>query len=295
MKAAAKQSLQRQDVNNGAVIKSTDIVSAIEKQQPGFKLALPKDFDADRFTRIAITAIKASPVLQKCEKTSVLAGLMLCAQVGLEPNSPLHEASLIPYRDKKTGLFKAEFQLEYRGMLKLAWNSGLIASIDYDKICENDVFKYSKGLDTVFIHEPTFKGDRGEAYAYYAKADLKDGGKAFVVKSKDDIKKHAARFSKAYGDSYKSSPWQTDFDAMAIKTVLKELLDKKLPKRTTNEALLFATALSHDEKVITATEDQLLSAQERKLDIEEFGSEDTVDADYIEEEIKEEEKNGKLL
>ena len=271
IKNAAIQSSKNQNSNLPA---KADLMSAIEKQRPGFALALPKDFDADRFTRIAITAIKANPKLQRCDSMSVLGALMLCAQLGLEPNTPLHEAAIIPYGDK------AQFQIEYRGLTKLVWNSGLISFIDYDVVKKNDVFEYSKGFNPTLIHRPLMSGDRGDAYAYYAVAELQGGGKVFVVKTIDDIKKHAIRFSKSYNDG----PWKTDFDAMAIKTVLKELCDKKLPKRTTGEALRFANALSKDEKINAVTPEVLLTSQERAITFDDIHTEE---AEIIAEEGKE--------
>jgi recombination protein RecT len=211
----------------------------IEKQSPGFKAALPQNWDVDRFTRIAITAIKNNPTLQRCDPYSVIGSLMLSAQLGLEPNSPLHEASLIPYKGK------AQFQIEYRGLLKLVWNSGLVTFIDYDKICKNDEYTYEKGFNPIFIHKPKFDGNRGEAIAYYAYAELKGGGKVLHIMSKDEVEEHAKKFSKTFSNG----PWQTDFDAMAIKTVIKQLADKKLPKKTTDEAIRFASAIDKDERV----------------------------------------------
>jgi recombination protein RecT len=271
MKDAAKTSLTKQGENATGSRKVT-LSEAIQLQRAGFALALPKDFDADRFTRIAITAIRNSPKLMQCEPASILGALMLCAQLGLEPNSPLHEASIIPYGGK------AQFQIEYRGLLKLVWNSGLISYIDYDKVCEKDAFEYSKGFDPKLEHKPAMS-DRGKTICYYAIAELQGGGKVYIVKSVDDIKKHAARFSKAFGDKYKDSPWQTDFDSMGIKTVLKELCDKKLPKRTTNEALRFAQALSKDEHIAQISDENLLKAQAKRLELDDV---QTDEADYSE-------------
>ncbi len=257
----AKEQLKSQ--STAVQKRESTIFDMIQAQAPGFKMALPKDFDSDRFTRMAITAIKNSTALQRCDPYSVLGGLMLSAQLGLEPNSPLHEASLIAYGGK------AQFQIEYRGLLKLVYNSGLVSFIDYDKICENDEFVYEKGFNTTFKHVPNLKTDRGAAYAYYAYAELKDGGKVLVISSKDDILKHARKFSK----SFNNGPWQTDFDSMAIKTVLKELSDKKLPKRTTNESIRFAQALGRDENISKIKDDQL----GKNINIEDMGIEYSVD------------------
>jgi len=267
MKNAATQSLVKQDANQNGK-KKVSLSQAIELQKAGFALALPKDFDADRFTRLAITAIKNNGKLMQCEPASILGGLMLCAQLGLEPNSPLHEASLIPFNKKAT------FQIEYRGLLKLVWNSGMVSNVDYGVIYSKDVYKYVKGFTPVFEHIPSVEADRGEPIAYYAIANIIGGGNAISFWTLDDVKKHAARYSKAYGDSYKDSPWQTAFDSMAIKTVLKELCDKKLPKRTTNEALKFAKALSKDEHINQVDEETLLKAQARRLELDEIETED---------------------
>lgn len=219
------------------------VVEAIQRQEAGFSLVLPPDFDSARFTRIAITAVKTNPKLAQCTRESLLGSLMLSAQFGLEPNSPLHEAVLIPYGNR------VEFQVEYRGLLKLAWNSGMIQSIDFNKICENDSYTYKLGFDPEFSHEPELIKPRGETIAYYATASLKDGGRAMVLMSKTEIYEHGKRFSRSF--RLKDSPWQTDFDAMAIKTCIRQLVDKKLPKATTKEALLFRSAAQADMSIPT--------------------------------------------
>lgn len=229
---------------------ASSLMSAIKKQEAGFRLALPKNYDASRFTRVVMTAVRQNPKLQQCSKETLLGSMMLSAQLGLEPNSPLQEAHIIPYGTK------AEFQVGYRGLLKLAWNSGLITLIDYDKICENDKYEYSKGFDSKFNHQPAF-GDRGKAIAYYAYAEIKGGGKALHLMSTEEVEAHAKRFSKAYKGS--SSPWKSDFDAMAIKTVMIQLCDKKLPKATTNEALMFHQAGQMDSKIVEIPEDRFAS------------------------------------
>jgi len=249
----AKEALQKSDK------KEETIFSLVKAQRAGFKMALPKDFDEDRFTRICLTVLNSNKKLALCEPYSILGALMTCAQLGLEPNTPLKEAYIIPYSDK------AQFQISYRGLEKLAWNSGLIEFLDYDIICENDEIIYSKGLNPTFIHKPLLKGKRGEPYAYYAVAGIIGGGRAIVLKSKEEVLAHAKRFSKTwngknFGGTYnKQGIWDTDFEAMAIKTVLIELIDKKLPKRTTNEALKFVQAANIDNSIISLDKSQVSS------------------------------------
>jgi len=222
--------------NTAAQGKSLTIFEKIQNHKEKFELALPSGFGVDRFLSLTLLAVSNNKKLQQCKHQSVIEAMMSAAAMGLEPNSPLHEAAIIPYKDTAT------FQPEYRGLLKMAWNSGLISSISYNKVCENDAFEYEEGIDQIFKFRRELRKARGDAYAYYAFAHLKDGGTAFVIKSKEEIIAHAKRFSKAWKKA--DSPWHTDFDSMAIKTVLIELSDKKLPRRTTNEAIRFHGAIA---------------------------------------------------
>ena len=215
------------------------VIEALDRQLPGFVDAVPKGFDAERFVRVCKTVVRENDKLQQCDIQSLLGSLMISAQLGLEPNTTLSEAHIIPYGNK------AQFQMGYRGLIKLAWNSGLIVSIDYDKICENDTYEYSKGDGGKFVHTPSLGGDRGKIIAYYAYAVMKGGGKAVHLMTMKEVQDHGKRFSKAF--NAKSSPWVTDFDSMAYKTVLIQLADKKLPKATQSEAMMrLAQAVQKD-------------------------------------------------
>tara|TARA_Y100000310_G_C20490854_1_gene719143 strand:+ start:57 stop:911 length:855 start_codon:yes stop_codon:yes gene_type:complete len=215
---------------SGSLATNTSIIEAIEKQTPGFVDALPKgSIDPIVFVRICKTVIRENKALQQCDVQSLLGALMISAQLGLEPNSELHEAYLIPYGNK------AQFQIGYQGLLKLANNSGKIKSIHYNKICDGEDYEYKEGKEFKFSHTPNLLSDRSKVIAYYAYAQLENEGFAVHVMTLQEIQEHGKRFSKAYNS--KSSPWRTDFDAMAYKTVLIQLASKKLPKATQSEAM----------------------------------------------------------
>ena len=97
----------------------------------------------------------------------------------------------------------------------------------------------------MFEHTPNLLGDRGKEIAYYALAELNNGGFALHIMTKEEIVKHGKHYSRSY--SSKSSPWQTDFDAMAYKTVIRQLCDKKLPKATTEHSILLQEASRVDD------------------------------------------------
>lgn len=192
--------------------------------------ALPAVITPERFTRMLLTAVRNNPKLAKCEVSSFFASALTAAQLGLEPNSPLGQAYLIPYGNR------CEFQLGYKGLIDLAYRSGEVTIVQANTVYEKDEFIYELGLEAKLIHKPCMKGDRGEAIAYYAIFKLKNGGENFAVMSKDDVISFAKEKSKTFG----SGAWQTDFDAMAKKTVLKQAL-KYAPIRT--EAMEKAQAL----------------------------------------------------
>ncbi|OYV62781.1 MAG: hypothetical protein B7Z72_14885, partial [Gemmatimonadetes bacterium 21-71-4] len=105
-----------------------------------------------------------------------------CAQMGLEPNTPLGHAYLIPFGAKnKAGQWIKNVQVivGYRGLIDLARGSGHIVSIAAHEVREKDTFELEYGLEEKLRHVPYLKGDRGAVIGYYAVAHLKDGGHAF--------------------------------------------------------------------------------------------------------------------
>ncbi len=108
-----------------------------------------------------------------------------------------------------------------KGLLDLAYRSGEVSVVDAQAVHENDEFSYEYGLDPKLKFKPSLK-DRGPVIAYYAMFKTKDGGYNFAVMSREDVENHAKQYSKAAATGY--SPWTSNFDAMAKKTVLKQVL-----------------------------------------------------------------------
>lgn len=215
---------------NTAIAKKNDgLKGLVGRMAPEIAKALPSVITPERFTHIALTALSSNPNLAGCSQNSFLGALMQAAQLGLEPNTPLGQAYLIPYGGD------CQFQLGYKGILDLVHRSGDVSTVGAYVVYENDNFEYAYGLEPVLIHKPAMR-DRGDAVAYYAYYKTKDGGFGFEVMSRDDVEKHARRFSKAYG----SGPWKNHFDEMAKKTVLKKVL-KYAPVKTD-----FARAIETD-------------------------------------------------
>jgi recombination protein RecT len=219
----------------------------IDKMMPAIKQALPQHIKPERMARIAITVFRNNPRLQACSPVSFLGAVMQSVQLGLEPNTNLGEAYIIPYG--KT----SSFQIGYKGILKLAYNTGQYQAIYAHEVYENDEFSYQLGVNKDIYHVPA-DVPQGEPIYYYAVYKLKNGGYDFAVWSRTKVTQHAEKFSAAVKGK-RDTPWKSDFDSMAKKTVLLQAL-KYAPK-----SIEFANAIEQDETVKTD-----LAGQARKMD-----------------------------
>lgn len=181
--------------------------------------ALPSVITPERFTRMVFSTLSTIPKLNDCTPMSFLGAMMNAAQLGLEPNTPLGQAFILPYSNH--GKMEAQFQIGYKGLIDLAYRSGEIEVIQAHVMYENDDISYEYGLEPKLTHKPAMS-DRGKAIGVYAMFKTKAGGYGFEVMSMEDVKAHAEKYSKSYGSSF--SPWKTNFEEMAKKTVLKKVL-----------------------------------------------------------------------
>jgi recombination protein RecT len=194
----------------------------VNKYGPAIKAALPAVMTPERFTRIALSALSGNPMLQQATPESFFGALLTAAQLGLEPNTPLGQAYLIGRNNRRLGVVEAQFQLGYKGLIALAYRSGQVSSIQAEVVCERDEFDYAFGLEPKLSHRPA-TGNRGAPTHYYAVWKTKDGASGFAVMGIEDVKAHAKKFSDAVKGG-KMSPWDSNFDEMAKKTVLKKAL-----------------------------------------------------------------------
>lgn len=230
--------------------KKDSIGTLIDAYKDKFAKALPATITPERFARIATTAIAANPALAKCSQTSLIGALLQSASVGLEPNSPLGQAYLIPYNGE------CQFQISYKGIIELAHRSGQLKSIEAHCVHENDMFEYELGLEPKLKHIPA-KTNRGSVIWVYAIYHLNTGGYGFEVMSREDINAHRKRYSKA-----RTSPWDSAWEEMAKKTVIKKVL-KYAPMSSE-----FVRATAADEHTLT-------------VDLSSDFDEPTINEDYI--------------
>ena len=155
-----------------------------------------------------------------------------------------------------------------KGLIELAYRSGEISSIQAQTVYENDEFEYEYGLEPKLKHIPAME-NRGDPKFFYAVFKLKNGGYGFQVSSVDDIREHAKRYSQAYNNG----PWQTNFEEMAKKTVLKACL-KYAPLKSD-----FIKGVVQDETIKTEISEDMY----------------TVESDYVESDYSVDESTGEIV
>ena len=229
----------------------------IKRMEGEIKKALPSVLTPERFTRIVLSALSTNPKLQETTPESFLGAMMTAAQLGMEPNTPLGQAYLLPYYNSKKRCLECQFQLGYKGLIDLAYRSGEVSTIQAHVVYEHDKFSYAYGLEPQLEHVPAM-GDRGSPTHVYAVFRTKDGGYSFGVMSIDDVRRHAQRYSK----SFENGPWQTNFEEMAKKTVLKRVL-KYAPLKSD-----FVRGVSQDGAIHTELSEDMFSAPAAYIDVD---------------------------
>lgn len=211
------------------------VKSFFESQKATLAAVLPKHVSPDRMLKIALGALRTTPKLMECTVESLMGAVVQCSQLGLEPNTPLGHAYLIPFEKKKKQgndwvVDKVETQIVigYKGLIDLARRSGQVVSIAAHAVHENDHFDYAYGLDERLEHKPTMT-NRGRVIAFYAVAKLVGGGHAFEVMSAEQVNeiRDASQNYKFARDKSKTV-WGQHYEEMGRKTVLRRLF-KYLP------------------------------------------------------------------
>lgn len=218
--------------------------SDIGKMQGEFAKSLPGHITPERFVRTAQTAIALTRNIEKVRNpASLMAACSKAASDGLILDG--REAALVVDYNGDV-----QYRPMMRGLLKLAYNSGEIKSLVVETAREKDVFDYSptRAADPI-RHEINLREDRGEVFAYYAKAELKDGGIVFEVMTRADVHRIRDRSDawKAFkAGKIKSTPWSTDEVEMGRKTVFRRL-SKYLPSSTDRDRFAAAVERIDDD------------------------------------------------
>lgn len=197
-----------------------------------------------RFAAAIISAVSTNPALQECENKSILSAAFLGEALKLSPSPQLGQYYLVPFNDKKKGCKVAQFQLGYKGYIQLAIRSGYYKKINVVSIKNGELIKYDPLSEDIEVNliEDDEQREQTETIGYYAMFEYQNGFKKTLYWSKKKMLSHADKYSAAFNkDSYEklikgeipsselwkySSFWYKDFDGMAYKTMLRQLISK---------------------------------------------------------------------
>lgn len=184
--------------------------------------------DTQAFISSIVSAVQANPGLSECTNASLLSAALLGHSLNLPPSPQLGKMYFVPYKSSKTGVTEAQFMLSYKGYLELAMRSGQYRKIHVTDIREGELKSYDP-IEDEYVFEPiTDIAKRSETpiIGYYGYFILSNGFKKALYWSKEKLEAHAKKYSAAYRKGWDSSLWKTDFDAMAQKTIIRQLISK---------------------------------------------------------------------
>lgn len=191
---------------------------------------------APQFMTSITNAIGGNASLQKCDSKSILSSALVAATYDLPIDSNLGFSALVPYWDRKNKIFKAQFQMMYKGFVQLAVRSGSYEGMNVAEIYEDELVDYNPITGEVTMVKnftpctQRKEGKKDKIVGYYAWFKLLTGFKKDVFMTVDEVRNHATTYSESYKKDlekgWSASKWTTDFEAMAKKTVLKLLLSK---------------------------------------------------------------------
>lgn len=211
------------------------------------------------FISSVISIANGNKELRKADPMTVVGAAMVAATLQLPVVPTIGLAYIVPYKGQ------AQFQIGYKGLIELAERSGQFKNIIDEVVYEGQLIHKNKFTGEYIFDEDARKSDK--VIGYMARFDLINGFSKTIYWTIADVQAHANKFSQAYRSGY-NSPWKSDFDSMARKTVLKALFSKYAPK-----SIQMQNAIAFDQASVKANED--IASDSEPISI------DTFEVDYI--------------
>lgn len=217
-----------------------------------------------RFVSSVVSAVTVNPALQECTNKSILSAALLGESLNLSPSPQLGQYYMVPYENKKEGVKVAQFQMGYKGYIQLAIRSGQYKKLNVLAVKEGELVRFDHLTEEIEVRliEDEEKREQAKTIGYYAMFEYINGFKKALYWSKNKMLSHADRYSQAFSKDAKkiktydfktkqevwkekvsfadfeagnypkddewmySSFWYKDFDGMAYKTMLRQLISK---------------------------------------------------------------------
>lgn len=215
-----------------------------------------------RFIASITSAVAANPALQECDPSTVLSGALLGEGLNLSPSPQLGQYYLVPFENRKKGCKDAQFVLGYKGMIQLALRSGYYKRLNVLAVKDGELKHWNpltEEFDMCMIEDDSER-ERASATGYLASFEYLNGFTKTIYWSREKMEAHALRFSKGYAAKKGYTFWEKEFDAMAFKTMLRQLISKWGIMSVDMQTALEADAAAESEKYFEAPEAQFSAA-----------------------------------
>lgn len=187
--------------------------------------------DGQRFISAVVSAVQTNPALQECTNQSILSAALLGESLKLSPSPQLGQYYMVPFNDKERGKV-AQFQLGYKGYIQLAIRSGQYKKLNVLAIKAGELVKFDPLNEEIEVKliEDEEQREAAETIGYYAMFEYTNGFRKALYWSKKKMEAHALKYSQGYKNDKKKGTaytfWSKDFDGMAYKTMLRQLISK---------------------------------------------------------------------
>lgn len=220
--------------------RATQVSNSIQPKHTGLAAYLTNDAvkaqiskvvggkNGDRFISSLLSAVQANPSLQTCTNSSLVSAAMLGQSLNLSPSPQLGQYYMVPFSDRKNGRTVAQFILGYKGYVQLALRSGQYKKLNVLAIKEGELVKYDPLNEEIEVNliEDEAEREKTPTTGYYAMFEYINGFRKTMYWSKAKMEAHAEKYSKGYAAHKGYTFWERDFDAMAYKTMLRQLISK---------------------------------------------------------------------
>lgn len=184
--------------------------------------------DGQRFITSVISAVSTNPGLSDCDHATIFSAAMLGEALKLSPSPQLGQYYMVPFKDNKLGRTVAQFQLGYKGYIQLAIRSGQYKKLNVLAIKEGELINYDPLNEEIEVKliENEEQRENATTIGYYAMFEYMNGFRKTLYWSKAKMEAHALKYSKGYAAKKGYTFWEKDFDGMAFKTMLRQLISK---------------------------------------------------------------------
>lgn len=181
-----------------------------------------------KFITSITSAVSCNPALQECDASTILSAALLGEGLNLSPSPQLGQFYMVPFNDNRNKRKVATFQLGYKGYIQLATRSGQYKKLNVLPIKQGELISFNPLEEEIKVQliEDEVERENAITTGYYAMFEYINGFKKAMYWSREKMESHALKYSKGYAAKKGYTFWEKDFDAMACKTMLRQIISK---------------------------------------------------------------------